>query len=440
VDRVAADRAHLLAANNPKQGAGAYAAVLTLLFLYFVRPEDFIKALGAVHLGRITGLIALGAVTLSMMSGRTVKLPRETKLILLLFAQLCLCIPFAYWISGSIAVLQDQYSKAVILAFLVTTIVGSLRWLRQLVFLQAALVVIMVVIALVTHSTDHSGRLSLGDGVYCNANDFALTMAINLPFVLLFLLTAKNLFTKAFWALGALAILYGVMATYSRGGFLAMSLGGLICFWDFIIKGRRLHLAILGGFVALMLLMAVPNHYVGRIATIFTQGEDPTGLSGSSLEARRELLDLSLNVALHHPIFGVGPGNFPVVTGHWQVAHNTYSELAAEAGFPALLIFLLLLRCAYVSIRDARKLAIQAGDRELQLFAGALWASLAAYTLGAFFADTAYELYAYFLLSYIPVFHRIVQTSTAKNAPASAESAGGLRGLGFVNSQLSSIR
>ncbi len=63
-------------------------------------------------------------------------------------------------------------------------------------------------------------------------------------------------------------------------------------------------------------------------------------ISGSgdlgSWKLARTLLKQSISMAFHHPLFGVGPGNFPVVTGEWRVAHNSYTELAAEAGFPAL--------------------------------------------------------------------------------------------------------
>ena len=75
-----------------------------------------------------------------------------------------------------------------------------------------------------------------------------------------------------------------------------------------------------------------------------------------SLQARSELLKESISLMLHHPIFGVGPGNFPAVTATWRVAHNTYTELGAEAGVPGLLLFLALLGASMRRIRSVRKL------------------------------------------------------------------------------------
>src|SRR5207248_8216006 len=91
-----------------------------------------------------------------------------------------------------------------------------------------------------------------------------------------------------------------------------------------------------------------------------------------SLEARRELLKESAALALEHPLLGIGPGMFPVITHQWVVAHNTYTELAAEAGFPALGLFLLALASAYRNLRRVRKSPEYKTNKELQLWTGAL--------------------------------------------------------------------
>src|SRR2546425_8544620 len=46
-------------------------------------------------------------------------------------------------------------------------------------------------------------------------------------------------------------------------------------------------------------------------------------------------------------------------------------------------------------------------DVEIQIFTGAMWASFAAYLVGAAFADTQYELFPYFLVAYTTVLYHL---------------------------------
>ena len=133
-----------------------------------------------------------------------------------------------------------------------------------------------------------------------------------------------------------------------------------------------------------------------------------------SLAARQMLLKESIVLSLEHPLFGVGPGNFAVVNGTWAVAHNTYTELGAEAGIPALVLFLAILILAYRNLRRTRKLLRQQDDQELRILTGALTASLAAYVMGAFFADTAYQLFPYYLVAYTSAAYRIASQPNPK--------------------------
>ena len=71
-----------------------------------------------------------------------------------------------------------------------------------------------------------------------------------------------------------------------------------------------------------------------------------------SLDARRELLTESIRVTMHHPLFGVGPGNFQAYTQSWHVTHNTYTELSSETGLPGLGLFLAILLLTFRSLKQ----------------------------------------------------------------------------------------
>jgi O-antigen ligase len=152
-----------------------------------------------------------------------------------------------------------------------------------------------------------------------------------------------------------------------------------------------------------------PKVWTDRMATIVTNSPDQLedSYDNGSKQAREELLHQSLGYITTHPIFGIGPGNFPAVSGKWRVAHNTYTELGAEAGLPALFLFLLVLGMAFRNLGRVSKSKAFQQDISIQVFTGALWASFGAYLLGAAFSDTQYELFPYFMVAYTTALYHL---------------------------------
>jgi O-antigen ligase len=149
-----------------------------------------------------------------------------------------------------------------------------------------------------------------------------------------------------------------------------------------------------------------PGNYIARLETLlgkFQEGDYDRG----SAEARYELLIQSLKVTATHPVFGVGPGNFPSYTGLWRVTHNTYTQFSSECGIPVLLLFLLLMRRVFLNLRYLRKVPRSPDTEELHLYTSALMASFGAYLLGAFFSSTGYELFPYYMVVYTTLLYRL---------------------------------
>jgi len=213
---------------------------------------------------------------------------------------------------------------------------------------------------------------------------------------------------KLFWLICLLGMLYAVVATYSRSGLMAMIVSVLVCLWEFGVRGKRFPMIILAGVIGIVgvgIGISTPN-YVTRVKSLFLGNIEGSGDNGS-LEARRELLKESIRLSFQHPLFGVGPGNFPAATEFWRVSHNTYTELSAEGGFPALILFVVILGLAFRNVRRLRKTEQYSRSREIQLFTSAMWAGLAAYVVGAAFASTEYELFPYFMVAYTSVLYRL---------------------------------
>ena len=393
----------------------AYTIIVLFWGFYYYRPEDIIKPLFGLPLAKILGSFALIAMLLGTVGqGKAIKLTKEAKLVLLLFGQTVLCIPFASWRGGAFATVFGEFSKCVIMTLMIGICVTSVKRLGRLLFIQASATAAMAVIGCIFYRG--MTRLQIGTGLYGNANDFAIMIALNWPICFGFMVATKNPFKKMLWIIGMLGMLWAVTLTYSRSGFMATVIAVCFSFYEFGIKGKRSEIVVAGAFLALLILpVMIPSHYGTRLAGIFDPSIDY--MDKGSAETRRELLKLSLKLTATHPIFGVGPGQFENVTHMWFVTHNTYTQLSSECGIPALVLFILILRRVFLNLRDIGKTNRARTDPNVKIFVSALRASFAGYLLGAFFASYGYELFIYALVAFTGVLYKACQETPAEEKP-----------------------
>jgi len=384
-----------------------YGALVAFSVLYYYRPEDFIPGLSYIPMARITGVIGAVALAVGMMSGARAKVPQVVKILWLLLLQMALCVPFALWPGGAFSRVFENFDKAVIVAMLISMAVVTTWELRKLLWIQVSAVALVTVASiLLRHFRD--GRLQgIQKSILQNPNDLAINIAISFPLGLAFMLHARG-FRKVVWGIALVFMALGVVLTYSRSGLMALILSLAICVWEYGIKGKRRSIVVVTVLALVIGLGAALStaHYRARVESIFLGNIEGSGDKGS-LEARKALLKKSLKVALTHPLVGVGPGCFVLVDQGWVVAHNSYTELAAEAGFSALFLFLWAVGAALKNISQARKSTHYQEDPEFRLFTQALWAGIVAYLTGACFASTEYTLYPYFLMAYTCAMVRI---------------------------------
>jgi putative inorganic carbon (HCO3(-)) transporter len=406
------------AVGKPRKSTLAYSALVVFSLIYYVRPEDFIPGLSAIPIGKISGGITLLALIFGVPARLRHKLTIELKVLLLLLAHMILCIPFASWRGGAFDAVINKFSKGVIIAVLIYMVVTSVNELRKLLVIQASAVALVTVVSVLVHHTEYGRLMGIQKGILENPNDLAINIAINFPLCIAFFFAAKKGARKLFWGSSLVFMAYAVVATYSRSGLLAMVVTVIICIWEFGIRGKRttvLVSAALAGVVALGVVIATP-HYLLRVESLFLGNIEGSG-DRNSLAARKELLKQSLTIMVHHPLTGIGPGNFPSYTETWLVVHNTYAELGAEAGVPGVLLFVLMLVLSLRKIRRVRKLPGYESSEDIRLWTSALWAAMAAYIAGSAFASTEYNLFPYFMVGYICAVYQIAKVSEGVRDP-----------------------
>ncbi len=194
-------------------------------------------------------------------------------------------------------------------------------------------------------AVDQEGRLQGASG---DPNYFAAQLVAGLALALGLLATTRRPGARV-WLLASLVPLaYGIVASQSRGGFVALAVAGIASI--IIFRRHRTQVAILVvGVTAVMGIWLTTNTAAW---TRITSAEKDRG------SGREDLWAIALRMAGDHPIAGVGLSNYSLhspdytrepgtLTGVGQVerhqeAHNAYLSLLAETGIVGLALFILV--------------------------------------------------------------------------------------------------
>jgi O-antigen ligase len=214
-----------------------------------------------------------------------------------------------------------------------------------LVFLAAA-ISCFAVWQYATHSnrvwnliSPYPGRAS---GTYISPNDFSCFLEMLLPLALAFFLTGRiRAITRVFLAYAALAMGAGLVVTFSRGGWVAATVGilGLLI----VLLGHRKHR--LAAFFLLVVMLAGGGIFVTKyLSHTFSYIQRVQGMEEkppNDLEWRVPMWQAADKMWMDHFWFGVGPAHYDYRFGQYRPyvvqarpdrAHNDYVNLLADWG------------------------------------------------------------------------------------------------------------
>jgi putative inorganic carbon (hco3(-)) transporter len=385
-----------------------YIGLILFMVDYYVRPDWWIPGLVGFPLLKTISLLIVLAVVFSS-SNIQWRIPREIIFLGLLIVQLWLSVVFSpIWRGGPFKVMQE-FSQVFPLIVILYWTVRSMRRLRWILFIQAASIAAISIISIVSAHAPNGRLQGVLSGMYGNSNDFALLIDISVPLCLAFALTTRRSLAKLMWTVGILAMIYAVFLTASRGGAMALCVAGLVCLWQLGVKGRRFYLFLVVPIVIMVVWLYSGNTLRQRFGqtSVDPANNNSRTEASESAEGRKELFFKSLKVTAEHPLFGIGSGNFAVVSGNWHVTHNSYTQMSAEGGIPAFCLYIFIFWRAIANLREVKK--YRKSGKSSRLFAMALEASLAAYLVGSFFDSLTYQLFPYYLIAYAGALRRIVQ-------------------------------
>jgi O-antigen ligase len=231
-------------------------------------------------------------------------------------------------------VLTDSLTKLRVMVMVVACSLGYLAWHFNSLYL-------------------FEGRVDIqrGLGAYDN-NGLGGLLVMGLPFAYALGKNARHWAIKLAWALAGVFMVHGILLTYSRGAMVAAILGGAWILWH--------HRPRLQGAVIAVLIVAVTGVMAGkevreRFMTIFDDHPD------DSVQSRFESWNAAWLMIHDHPVLGVGVRNSNLYTESYgadrrgRTIHNTYLQIAADSGLPALVVYLALQAAAVASLMRGRR-------------------------------------------------------------------------------------
>lgn len=391
--------------------SATYAFVFLFCSIYFFRPNDLIPGVGSIPFAKIAGILVGGSLIVAFFTER-LHLEAEGKLLLLLFGYLCLCIPFSTWKGGSFQIVVQDFSKVVLVAIASMAAVTTTKRLLGLLLVQVFAMLTMATLAL--SQANHEARMYGVGRLFADPNDFALNLCIVLPICVALVLSRRRIVVRIFWILATGLILFAIISTSSRGGFLALITATIAIWRRFHVRaGTALAVVlVITSFAGLAVFMRGASSFYERMGTIVNPGGDVKG----SAQAREELLIRSVKLTFQHPLFGIGPGQFAEAGGMWHVTHNSYTQLSSEAGIPSLVFFLAMV---WSALKKLSRTELLSSDGEIKDLAAALHSGIYAYLVGAFFLSTAYWFVPYLLFGYASAAYSIAGAAASRENNAS---------------------
>lgn len=389
----------------------------TLFVIFsFLRIHEAFLALEPLKLPQLLAMLALVVVSWHLFLARTMRpfWTRELVLLAVFFALVTFGILTSTNWADSYKQWSDVFVKIIIIAFVLA---WSTRQPGDFALIARLLTAGGIAVACVAIYNSENGiglvegtrvTISRAEGsVLGDPNDLALALLFPLSFAGAMLIGRVNFFDRLLGAAGVTTIFLGILATQSRGGLLGLAAVCAVLASRYI-KSRAVLIGIGVGAVFLLFVVAGIS---GRSSGGAGQGID------ESSQGRLDAWQTAFNMAVHHPLTGVGLSNFASNyweyteewDGHPHAVHSSWFLMLAEAGFPGLFLFLWLVGSTGVlSWQCLRIVTRMEVDRRLHTAAYALSAGLAGFCVAGTFLTQGFTWPFYIILALTVALHRLL--------------------------------
>jgi putative inorganic carbon (hco3(-)) transporter len=266
-----------------------------------------------------------------------------------------------------------------------------------------------------------NGSLERAGGPIEDPNDFAFLIVAVLPIVGLLFVEERD--RRGIWATSFAILIAAALATLSRGALVGLA---ALALWA-LLTGKVSVGGVLTGAAALVGVVLVALTFWSPLVneSVTRKGK----IAEQNTASRLAFWDAAMEMTYDRPLVGVGPGRFGDETANYlgnrpstlqrPAAHNSYLEIMAESGFPALVAFLVYLGGSWVLLARGRRQAVATGDQAGVRLATALQASFVASAVSAMFLSQQLAL-PFWLLGALATALAVAGTAARKERPVHA--------------------
>jgi len=326
--------------------------VVAFVAFSFFRLHDVLPVLNNARLPLALGAGALAALVWHVFLGRTVSPRWYPPLVwmLILFLVVAAVSVLSLDRGNSVGLLLNGFIKVVGASLALAWLISTRAQLR---FAMMAMIGLGSVVALKALYNKVAGidlvegtRVTIGRTIGSplgDPNDLALVLLFPLCIALAFMLFGKGGWARVFSALGVVVILAGIVATQSRGGLLGVL---AVCFvlGQYYIRSKAVTIAgVVIAALGLVAMMGLSERQSGGFDTYSEAVE-----LDQSASDRLVAWMAGVNMAVSHPLSGVGMGNFTTFyyayTPEWKGrphAHpSAWFNPFGETGTPGFIVFI----------------------------------------------------------------------------------------------------
>lgn len=243
-----------------------------------------------------------------------------------------------------------------------------------------------------------------------DANFFAQAMLVLVPISLERVLHEKNGLLRFFAVWGSVASALTVILTYSRGGFLAMSLTILVFLFIYPPRIQTVPYIIILGLVVLSL---IPKEFTARLLSmdeILNAVSVGFKTQDKAIQGRASENATAFEMFKAHPFLGIGWGNYIfqyqdysqslgiAPTAEDRAAHNLYLEILSESGIIGFTTFMTIVWQAGRVMLQARKRFILSKEGDFAGLVTGVAIAFMGYMIAALFVHAAFPRYFYLLI------------------------------------------
>ncbi len=394
---------------------GPFYALLFYLWNAYFRPELWVWG-GGISSLHLSVTIGIYLVATAVLSGRAFVMTARVALLFAFFAQTLLSTLYAEHFAWSWAYWTD-FAKVVLISYLIVVLVTDRHRFRLTMVVIAYSVGFecakqgWVQLLLNPGGQNNNIVAFLGDN-----NGVALGTMMLVPLFGALVRTAPSrseAFVHRFFLVGV--FMRGI-TTYSRGGFVAAGVIGLLTLSRSSHKVR----ALIGiAVMATLVSTVMPQRFWDRMGTITASSEQ----LDASARGRLHFWEVATAMANARPFTGVGFNGFERSYSNYDTTkdfgedrsvHSVWFGLISELGYPGLLLFVSILLSGIWSCRQVGAIAKRdPSQSDLGHYAQALGTSLVVFAAGGTFLPAQYNEMLWHFVGMTIALHAIARAATA---------------------------